>query len=119
MMTRRSHLDPPHAWRAWFGLLGAPLAWTAQELLGYAFVPLACRGLRWPLFALDAAALLAVLAALLVALGGWRAARGNEDARAQAIGFLGLGGAAVAAVFTVMVLLTAAPHFLLQACRLR
>ncbi len=118
---------PPHgAARLWFGLLAGHASWTAQLLLTYLAVSLACRGES------DGAAVLGVpivptLLALLtlgpvalaaagavVALRAWRAAR--SDGAAGWRGFLGLFGALLSGLFVGVILLTGASLLFLDPC---
>jgi hypothetical protein len=54
---------------SWFGLLGAPLAWTVQFLVGFTFSEAACNeaGTRWGV-PVDGAAIVATVAAATIAV---------------------------------------------------
>jgi hypothetical protein len=104
----------------WFGLLGAPLAWTAQLVVGYGASDAACgaAGSHWHLdepafqavtFGLAAAVALGALAA---ALWEWRQA-GDGRGRAH---FMASGGAAVGVLFLLLILFTGAGVLSLDRC---
>jgi len=77
-------------WRLWLGLFGAPLCWSVQTLVDYAFVAHGCfpgaspraeplLGVRALSVGVDLAALAAALACTLVALASWRATHGEKE----------------------------------------
>jgi hypothetical protein len=105
-----------------FGLLAAPLAWTAQLVVGYGIGDARCSvaGMRWGLDSeTGTAALLAATAAIALAgLGvAWvlerRAAR---DERGR-IAFLAGSGVFVSAVFLVLILLGGIAALSIEHCR--
>lgn len=119
----------------WFGLAGAPLAWSAQTLLTYSVAAYACfpRGepRRAPLFALGVVLGLIALAALLLAIGALgtsirslRRSRANpispNDPKTAAVGdrirFMALAGLLVSAIFLVAVLSHAIVLVLVPPC---
>lgn len=111
--------DAPSSPLLWFGVLGAPLAWTLQFSVGYWLAESRCSESGGQLFgvALDvwmvpltALAVGASVAAWLVALGLYR-----RSAEASEYGpppggrnhFLAVIGLAIAPLFTVLIALTA------------
>lgn len=107
------HRHRVHRWAVWFGLLGAPLAWSLQEfvnvsLAGHACyphdVPLATP--LWPHLSaisvlVEAVAVVIGIAAGLVAFANWRKSRhekpgdahqllGNGDGRTRFIAMAGI-----------------------------
>lgn len=80
----------------WFGILGGPLAWAAQELSSYAFSAYACAphmtllgepmldGLVLLLVLIAAGAAAIALSAGLVALNAWRGAATSEESHHEA-----------------------------------
>ena len=104
--------------RVWFAVLAAPLAWSVQVLLGVAVAALACAGMVWPLYLLDALALLVSLWALGVALQ-LRGLEGQPPGVVERVThFAGRFGAWMAAVFVLAIVLTGIGNLLIPACRL-
>ena len=104
--------------RLWFALLGAPISWLVQLALSLAFTPLACGEVYWPLYLLDAAALMVSLWALGTALQLQR--QPNQGGVTERVSrFVGRFGAWQAAIFVLIILLTSLATFMLPACRLR
>lgn len=80
----------------WFGFLGGPLAWAAQELSSYAFSAYACaphmtvldepvlRGLVLLLALIAIAAAAVAVSAGLVALNAWRGAASSNETHHEA-----------------------------------
>jgi hypothetical protein len=93
-----------------FGLLAAPLAWTAQLVVGYGIGDARCAvaGMRWGLDSeAGEAALLGSTAAIAVAglaVSWWLERRAARDARGRVV-FMAAGGILVSAVFLVLILL--------------
>jgi hypothetical protein len=141
-MTAGASLHPAPAARGvtlaalWFGLFGAPAAWSLQLLVSYALVAHGCYPRSVPLTAplvggVRTIALVASLAALAVGLAAgatawrsWRASchehRGDHSALLE-IGegrtrFMALAGMLVAAVFLLAIVMNAVPLFLVPAC---
>lgn len=109
----------------WFGLLGAPLAWTAQLIVGYGVTEADCGagGMRWGIDTVDwEVALTAATATVALAAGigaGWllREKRlDNADPRGR-IEFMASGGLLVSGVFLVLILLGGIGSFYLQPCQ--
>jgi hypothetical protein len=110
----------------WFGLLGAPGAWVAQHLTGYALTEAACneagRGWDVPIDALTAAltaaaAALAVLAGL-AALAAFRSTRGaGGKPPAARVHFLGIAGIVVAPLFLAIIVMSGVGVIVLEGCR--
>jgi hypothetical protein len=119
----------PHSRRAvaalqWYALLGAPLAWSGQLVLGYFYTLSLCGpggpesgGLHVPVGAFSA-----VVA--LVAAGGWLAALSLRRATTQGlddplgrIRFIADIGLVIGAIFFAVILYTAAGELALEGCR--
>jgi hypothetical protein len=130
----RLHAGDPavSAGRLWFGALAGHFAWTAQLLLTYFVVSLACTrppapfqvagidGYQFLLFALTLVPAAVALFATWVAYQAWRAARRNRQAEANGTlgwrGFLGLFGALLSGVFVATILLTGLSLLYLSPC---
>jgi hypothetical protein len=109
-----------------YALFGAPLAWTAQLVLGYGLTEAACgpSGRAWDI-AIDPweAAIFAL--ALAFAVGGWASAAALHRAVARAeiddprgrVRFLTTIGLVVGAIFVAMILYTGAGVLSLEECR--
>jgi hypothetical protein len=99
----------------WFGLLGAPVAWTAQQLLGFGFFEGACNsgGMLWGIdprtweIAVTAGAGAVALAAEAAALVVWRDTRApaSETSPAGRIHFFAAGSLAVGVIFLGVILM--------------
>lgn len=109
---------------AWFGLLGAPLAWAVELVVGYGWEEAACApaGMRWNLgttwahAGVFAAAAAVALAALVSAASAWHAARrGAGDARGR-VEFMSAGGIFVSALFLAAVVMTGGGTLALEPC---
>ena len=121
------HRHRVHRWAIWFGLLGAPIAWSLQELVnvslaGYACyphdVPLATP--LWPQlgvlsFSVEAIAIIIAIAAGVVALTNWRRSRdekpgdahqllGSGDGRTR---FMAMAGMMTSLLFLIGIALSA------------
>ena len=119
--------------RLWFGALGGHTAWTAQLLLSYFVVSLACRApsADFRLFGVDGYQLLLValtvlptvvaLGATLVGYRAWRSARVSPRAEAAGTadwrGFLGLFGALLSGLFVATILVTGLSFIYLEPCQ--
>ena len=105
-----------------FGLLAAPLAWTAQLVVGYGIGDAGCSvaGMRWGVDSeAGEAALLGATAAM--ALGGlvvswWLGQRAARDERGR-VAFMATGGLLVSAVFFVLILLGGITALSIEHCR--
>jgi hypothetical protein len=101
----------------WFGLLGAPLAWTLQLVFGYGLTEAACAeaGTRWGLdptgweIALAAGAGAIALAAELSAVVLWRETRraGESGPPLERLHFFAVASMAVGIVFLGIIVLSA------------
>jgi len=116
----------------WFGVLGAPLAWTAQLMIAPDVAEIICypgasrsgAGEVWgwqlesALIGLSAAMLLVAVAALVVAIGCTRTYRRASDptpgSRAK---WMAYAGVIVSSLFLIGILFGSIPPFMLQACR--
>jgi uncharacterized membrane protein YeiB len=123
-------------WLLWFGLFGAPLAWSIQILVGYPFDAHGCFPKMRPLAAPSFAWLWGfqlvvgiVCFAISVAAGvvAWRAwhstqeERGGGHERLLEVGegrtrFMAFSGVLVSALFALGVVLNLIPIFLVPAC---
>ena len=110
----------------WYALLGAPLAWTAQLVLGFGLAEAACgpAGRMWaiPLDGWEAAifALAAVTAAggLASAAAVHRAvSRGEIDDPAGRLKFFATIGLVVGAIFAALILYTGTGVLTVEECR--
>ena len=139
-MTAATHPAPArHAvglGALWFGLFGAPLAWSIQELAGYALIAHACYPAWQPRAALPAGgvwtlALAVSLTMLLVGLAGgftayrsWRRTRhehASPEAHQLEVGedrarFMAISGIIVSAIFLFNLLMNAVTLFVVPAC---
>lgn len=130
------HRGAARAGALWFGLFGAPLAWSLQLMVAYALAAHSCFPARAPLsrptlgaldgieLALGAAALAVAAAAGVTALRSWRATRGelgHETGAMLEVGegrthFMAFAGVMTSALFLLAVLLNGASVLLLPAC---
>jgi hypothetical protein len=109
-----------------YSLFGAPLAWTAQLVIGYGLTEAACgpAGRAWdiPVDAWEAVILACVLA---TAAGAWATAavlhrgvtRGDIDDPRGRVKFLTTIGLIVGAIFVALILYTGTAVLSLQECR--
>jgi hypothetical protein len=114
----------------WFGLLGAPAAWTAQFLTGYWLTEVGCstggeRDLAidgWTLAATIAAAVLAVLAGLAALVTfrrtrGTRGTGGSEEPPPKGrVHFLATVGIVVAPLFLLIIVMSGVGAVVLADC---
>ncbi len=114
-------------WAVWFGLLGAPLAWSLQELVNVSLAGYACyphdTPLATPLWTnlnavslwVEAAAFVLCIAALVVAIVSWQRTRhekpgdahqllGSGDGRTR---FMAMAGIMTSALFLIATVLAA------------
>jgi hypothetical protein len=105
----------------WFGVFGAPAAWTVQHLTGYTLTVATCReGAAldmdaWTLAVTVAAAVVAV-AAIAAAIVTFRATRGAEEPPAARIHFLAVIGITVGPLFLAMIVMSGLGATLLPRC---
>jgi hypothetical protein len=100
----------------WFGLFGAPLAWTAQHVLGYGFAEGACHsgGMLWGIdpraweIAITSVAAAVALAAGLAALAVFRATRGCGEGEppASRLHFFSVASLAVVPIFLAAIVMS-------------
>jgi hypothetical protein len=110
----------------WYALLGAPLAWTAQLVLGYGLTEAACgpAGRTWDIPVHPWEAVIFGLA-LAFAAGGWASAaalhravtRGELDDPYGRVKFMTTIGLAVGAIFIALILYTGTGVLTLEECR--
>ncbi len=119
--------------RLWFAAMAGHFAWTAQLLLSYFVVSLACRqpplvfevagvdGFQLLLIALTVVSAAVALGATLVGFRAWRAARASRPANAAEPvgwrGFLGAFGALLSGIFAFTILMTGLSLLYLDPCR--
>jgi hypothetical protein len=98
----------------WFGVFAAPLAWTAQLVIGYAFAEVECsKGSghwgfpsRTANIALSIAVLVVALSGGIAAYRSWRAAEeADEDVRGR-LAFMGLSGVLASTLFLALIVFT-------------
>ena len=142
--TQGQNRNPaPHVPRPsvlWFGLFGAPAAWTVMFMVSYGMAAHSCYpqrtplststfgGLRVVLGALMLGALVVAAAAALVALNTWRATSnespGTESSEAERTiatreartHWMALGGILVSILFVFLILLSGVPVLLVPPC---
>ncbi len=121
----------PLGLRLWFGVLGAPFAWTAQFLGGYALTEAACNaaGSRWGI-ALDGLTLaITAVGALVAVLAGVAAVRVFRETKHAAgeggaeespplgrIHFLATVGMAITPLFLAIILMGGLGSLFLDNC---
>jgi hypothetical protein len=105
-----------------FGLLAAPLAWTAQLVVGYGIGDARCSvaGMRWG-FDSEAgtAALLAATTAIAVSglgVSAWLERRAARDERGR-VAFMAGGGILISAIFLLLILLGGIAALSIEHCR--
>lgn len=122
MRTAEERLRQPGAHAVqWFGVLGAPVAWAAEEVVSYATTQHACStGSEWLLYLYSFCALAVGAAALAAAWRSYAVTRppaknsgGAPEDRTRALGILGL---MTAALFTLAILASAVPKVILSPC---
>ncbi len=110
--------------RVWFGLLGAPVAWTVQHVAGVAFTLADCSegGTSAPVNLLTvivtAAGVATAVLAELSAISVFRTTRGAGDAEppASRVHFLSVVGLAIGPLFLAMMLMSGLSSVLLTDC---
>ncbi len=133
MSTNAAERTPPGL-RIWYGIIGAPAAFSIEELLGwllssgtcprgspegYGGFPVLTNG-REIMFAVAAAALLVSLGALLVGVAEWRRSRDTGITSIKGTlrpDFLAAAAMLVSFVFTLAVLWMSVPIFWLPQCQ--
>ena len=123
MRLRRPH--PPLALMLWFGVLGAPAAWTTQHVTGFALTQAECGpGYRGRLaldgltIAVTAAAAAVAMAAELSAITVFRRTRdAGEEPPASRIHFMSIIGMTIGPLFLAIILMSGLGVVLLENCR--
>ena len=110
----------------WYALLGAPVAWAVQLVLGYGLTEAACgpAGARWGI-GIDTWEAVFAVAAAVVAAGGWVSAAALHRATARGeitdpldrVRFMSTVGLAVGAIFLALIVFSGAGVIALQGCR--
>ena len=119
-------LAPPSRRSAlmWFGLFGAPLAFTAQHLTGFALTQAACGSLTtrrdvhldaWAIV-VTAVAVTVIAGSGLAAFATWRLTRDEEELPGTRIHFLAVIGMAIAPIFGAIVLMSGLGVVFLPEC---
>jgi hypothetical protein len=121
-MTRRV----PVRVLVWFGVFGAPAAWTLQHVTGYALTEAGCQeaGRRWDLavdgwtIAVTATAAAVAVLAWLAAIATWRATRdaGEEPPPPSRIHFLSVMGMTLTPLFLLIILMSGIGAVVLSEC---
>ncbi|HTK29674.1 MAG TPA: hypothetical protein VL309_08995 [Vicinamibacterales bacterium] len=109
------------AHRLWIGLLAAPIAWTAQGLLGWFFGARVCGSMsigsvRLIVGVIGLAALGVALGGLAVGLQNRRGAGAGRPPAADRVEFMALGGLLVSAAFVVAISWAALNAVLVDVC---
>ncbi len=109
-----------------YAVLGAPLAWTAQLVVGYGLTEAACgpAGRTWDI-AVHAWEAVIFALALATAAGGWAAAlalhravgRGDLDDPNGRLRFVTTIGLAIGAIFVALILYTGTGVLTIEECR--
>jgi hypothetical protein len=117
---------PSRSFLLWFGVLGAPFAWTLQHVAGFAITVAACNaaGARWDLpvdgltIAVTATAAAVAVLAEASALHVYRVTRDAGDhPPASRVHFLSIVGLAVGPLFLAMVLMSGLGATVLPNCQ--
>lgn len=111
--------------RVWFGVMGAPLAWATQHVLGYGVSEAACGpvGAQWgvPLETWSAiamgVALLITLGALLAAVSVYRATAAEAPPPESRRHFLGVIGMTISPLFACIILMSGIGSIVLDTCQ--
>jgi hypothetical protein len=112
---------------AWYGVLGAPLAWTVELLAGYGTQEAACAAGSTPTtFSGNASSAIGVItvALLFVALGGLLAARATAHALREGeipdprgrVAFMARFGTIASLLFSLAIVLSGIPVLALESC---
>lgn len=141
-MSAPAAIHPAPAVRAvtpaalWFGLFGAPAAWSLQLLTSYALVAHGCypdaepmaipvvQGLKTLVLGTGVAALAVALLAAASAWRSWRATRRGHEGDHEALleagegrtRFMALAGVLLGAVFVLGIVMNVVPLLLLRPC---
>jgi uncharacterized membrane protein len=106
----------------WFGVFGAPAAWTVQELVGYAVVAHACYPSGEPLLHVPmpnlstidlAVSLVTLLTGVAAAVVAYRAWERSHDDRTR---FMALSGVIVGLIFLFSIIMNVMVLFIQPAC---
>jgi len=110
----------------WYALLGPPLAWAAQLVVGYGYTEAACGGGGVAAgIGLHPWEATVAVAAALVAGGGWASAialhvasgRGELDDPLGRMRFVSTIGIVIGGIFLTLIVFTAAGALTLEGCR--
>jgi hypothetical protein len=109
----------------WFGLLGAPAAWTLQHVTGFALTQAACNGAYSGDVALDGLTIAVTVAAAAVAIlselsavAVFRRTRGAGDEPPGArVHFMAIVGMTIGPLFVAMILMSGLGVTILENCR--
>ena len=110
--------------RLWLGVLGAPLAWAAQHVTGYALTEAECGGARLGVpmdaltIAVTAVAAAVAVAAGLSALATWRSVQGDhhEPPPDGRVTFLAVMGMTLTPLFLMIILMSGLGAVFLTEC---
>ena len=108
----------------WFGLFGAPLAFTAQHLTGFALTQAACGSLTtrrdvhldaWAIV-VTAVAVTVIAGSGLAAFATWRLTRDEEELPGTRIHFLAVIGMTITPLFLAMIVMSSAGAIAATGC---
>lgn len=115
----RTRPDRSEIVQMWTGLLGPPVIWLSALSANYALTDLACSsGRAWILDLVNLSAVILVAITTFIAWRCWRRI-GGGDAGETVEGrrkLMALGGMANGAFFTIVIIATAIPTFVLRGC---
>jgi hypothetical protein len=117
-------------WALWFAVLGPPLAWTVQLLVGYYLSSLNCKsqfsgfqllGVSGFKVLIVVLSLVAALVTVAAGLTGWRRWRDTgavesrtDEGLSGRVAFMALGGALLSMLFLLLIILSAIPSMVLS-----
>ncbi len=115
---------PPLSFLVWFGLLGAPLAWTSQHLVGVGLTLAACTEGMAPkgvpadpwMIAATAAATMVVVLAGASSVAAFRATRGTDEPPQGRMNFLATVGMVVTPLFLFIILMSGITAVMFPKC---
>jgi hypothetical protein len=118
--VERRHHQNRNSVIAWLGLIGAPIACGADQLLSYSAVNRACAGSYLELHIWTVAALLLDLLSLLAASHIVRTnpeiAKGHDNPQQNSLHWLGAAGMFVSVVFLLLIVALELPKWMVSPC---
>lgn len=106
----------------WWGVLGAPAIWGAQQVGIYAFNQWTClSGTHWMLYVVSIVCLVGTVITALISWRSWKKAGGESPeetdggpvARSRFLGFLGM---VTSVLFFIVILAQGIPAFFFDSC---